>query len=257
MSEYVTVTELPGISAHKEQIERLFQRYRFASEYCKDKDVLEVACGGGIGLGYLARIAKKVVGGDIDENILKYPRNYYKGKKGVEIKTLDAQSMQFNNNSFDVVIMYEAIYYLPNPEKFIEEAHRILRKNGVLIICTVNKDWPGFNPSPHSFKYFSVPELHSLYEKNDFKIKMFAGFPEASDSVKGNLISVIKQLAVKFHLIPKTMKGKEKLKRLFFGKLQPIPSEVTDGLTDYIPPVSLPSDKPDTNHKVLYAVGYV
>lgn len=257
MSDYTTVTELPGINAHKEQIERLYHRYRFASEYCKDKDVLEVACGGGIGLGYLAMTAKKVVGGDIDENILKYPRNYYKGKKSIEIKTLDAQKMQFNNNSFDVVIMFEAIYYLPNPEKFIEEAHRILKINGVIVICTVNKDWPGFNPSPHSVKYFSVPELCSLYEENGFRIKMFAGFPETSDSVKGKLISAIKQLAVKFNLIPKTMKGKEKLKRLFFGKLQPLPPEVFDGMADYIPPSSIPCDKPDTIHKVLYAVGYI
>ena len=147
MAEYGTVTELPGINAHKEQLERLVQRYYFASEFCKDKEVLEVACGGGIGLGYLARTAKKVVGGDIDENILKYPRDYYKKRKNIEIKTLDAQKLQFSNNSFDVIIMYEAIYYLPNPEKFIEEARRVLRKNGSLIICTVNKDWEGFNPS--------------------------------------------------------------------------------------------------------------
>ena len=76
-----------------------------------------------------------------------------------------------------------------------------------IIICTVNKDWEGFNPSPHSFKYFSVPELFSL---------------------KGKVISQIKQLAVKFHLIPKTMKGKEKLKRLFFGKLHPLPPEISE-----------------------------
>ena len=28
MAEYGTVTELPGINAHKEQLERLVQRYR-------------------------------------------------------------------------------------------------------------------------------------------------------------------------------------------------------------------------------------
>jgi len=257
MAEYGTVTELPGINAHKEQLERLVQRYCFASEFCKDKEVLEVACGGGIGLGYLARTAKKVVGGDIDENILKYPRDYYKKRKNIEIKTLDAQKLQFSNNSFDVIIMYEAIYYLPNPEKFIEEARRVLRKNGSLIICTVNKDWEGFNPSPHSFNYFSVPELFSLYEKNGFKTKMFAGFSETSDTVRSKIISLIKQLAVKFHLIPKTMKGKEKLKRLFFGKLQPLPPEISEDLAPYTPPVPISIDTVNKNYKVLYAVGYV
>ena len=52
-----------------------FVRFCFAKED-NELDVLEVACGGGIGLGYLARTAKKVVGGDIDETILQYPRDY-------------------------------------------------------------------------------------------------------------------------------------------------------------------------------------
>ena len=83
MGEYVTVTELPGINAHKEQLERLVQRYCFASEYCKDKDVLEVACGGGIGLGYLARRARKVVGGDIDEKVLEFARRNYGNRRNI------------------------------------------------------------------------------------------------------------------------------------------------------------------------------
>lgn len=65
--EYGDVTETPDTKASSEQLTRLYTRYRFASEFCKDKDVLEVACGAGLGLGYLARFAKRVVGGDYDE----------------------------------------------------------------------------------------------------------------------------------------------------------------------------------------------
>jgi len=32
----------------------------------ENKEVLEIGCGGGLGVEYLARFAKKVVGGDID-----------------------------------------------------------------------------------------------------------------------------------------------------------------------------------------------
>ena len=86
---------------------------------------------------------------------------------------------------------------------------------------------------------------------------MFAGFSETSDTIKGKVISQIKQLAVKFHLIPKTMKGKEKLKRLFFGKLHPLPPEISEGMTPYTPPVPISLDMANKNYKVLYAVGYV
>lgn len=59
MGEYVTVTELPGYKAHGEQIERLFQRYHFAVEYCKNKEVLEVACGGGYWAWIFSKICQK------------------------------------------------------------------------------------------------------------------------------------------------------------------------------------------------------
>jgi hypothetical protein len=51
------------------------------------------------------------------------------------------------------------------------------------------------------------------------------------------------------------MKGKEKLKRLFFGKLIPLPPELTDDMSDYSPPIPIPHDLPDNRHKVLFAAG--
>lgn len=35
-------------------------------------------------------------------------------------------------------------------------------------MCTVNKDWDDFNPSPYSYKYFSAPELYKLLHNNEF-----------------------------------------------------------------------------------------
>jgi cyclopropane fatty-acyl-phospholipid synthase-like methyltransferase len=57
--EYIHVTEIPGNKASAEQIERLYHRYHFASAFCQGKEVLEVACGAGMGLGYLAGTSTK------------------------------------------------------------------------------------------------------------------------------------------------------------------------------------------------------
>lgn len=168
---------------------------------------------------------------------------------------LDALNLPFEDKSFDVVILYEGIYYLEHPEKFIKEARRVLRDNGFLIICTANKDWSGFNPSPYSYKYFSAPELFLLLKEKGFEVKMFADRP-VSDSFKDKIISAIKQVAVTLHLLPKTMEGKEKLKRLFFGKLNPLPPEIADGMADYTPPVPISHNTPNSHFKVLFAVAY-
>ncbi len=255
--DYTTVTETPDNRASQEQVARLYTRYRFASEYCKGKDVLEVACGTGIGLGYLAKSAKRVVGGDIDKNNLKYALKTYSGRNDIEILSLDACNLPFDANSFDIVVFFEAIYYLTWPGKFLAEARRVLKDNGTLIICTANKDWPGFNSSPYSYRYFSANELYSLLKGNGFEVELFADCPSLSDGFKDNLVSAIKKTAVKFHLIPKTMKGKEKFKRLFFGKLVPLPPEITDDMgIKYSPPVSIPHDSPITQYKVLFALAH-
>jgi ubiquinone/menaquinone biosynthesis C-methylase UbiE len=254
---FTTVTELPGHKASQEQFKRLHQRYHFAVQLSEDKEILEVACGAGIGLGYLASAAKRVVGGDIDENILKFALEHYKGRDKIEIKILDAENLPFEDKSFDVVILYEAIYYLEHPEKFLDEARRILRENGVLIICTANKDWAGFNPSPYSFKYFSALELNSLLSQKFSKVDILGGFPASERGSKNRIVSLVRKVAVALHLIPKTMKGKEKIKRIFFGELKTLPSEIKEGDAEYLLPVKISSFPSDIQYKVIFAVASV
>ncbi len=255
--DYTIVTEVPGHRGSKEQLARLYQRYRFALQFCQDKEVLEVACGAGMGLGYLAKVAKKVIGGDIDKKILKYTLKHYEGRDKIGIREFDAQKLPFEDSSFDVVIFYETIYYLAKPEKFVSEAHRVLKDNGVLLICTVNKDWDDFNPSPHSTKYFSAPELYSLVNHKFSKVELYGAFPASKKRIKNEIISSIKKTAMTFNLIPKTMKGKEIFKRIFFGKLLTLPSEIEDGEVEYSPPVAISSDHSNYQYIVLFSVAYV
>lgn len=255
--DFSTVTEVTGHNVTREQIERIYVRYHFASEFCEGKEVLEVACGSGQGLGYLAKKAKRVVGADIDKKLLGIANKHYKGRDKIQLKLADAHQLPFADNSFDVLILYESIYYLAYPEKFINEAHRVLRKNGILLICTANKDWSGFNPSPYSHEYFSAPDLFNLLKANGFiNIKLYGGCPAKDKTTKDKIISYLKRMAVTLHLIPKTMKAKEFLKKAFFGRLVPLPPEVYNGMVEYSAPVSIPSDSPNNKHKVLYAVGY-
>jgi SAM-dependent methyltransferase len=253
--DYASVTEVTGYNVTAEQIQRMFTRYQFASSYCAGKEVLEVACGTGQGLGYLARTAKRVVGGDYDGNIVKRAQDHYGDR--LPIMRLDAHQLPFPDKSFDVVICFEAIYYLERPDAFVTEAHRVLRDGGVLIIGTANREWAGFNPSPYSHRYFSASELQELLSGARFSVETFADCPVSSGGMRDAVVSFIKQAAVKLHLIPKTMKGKEKLKRLFMGKLRPLPPEVTEGMSAYTSPVSIPSDLPVTQYKVIFAVGHV
>lgn len=252
--DYTTITELPGGDILPIQLQRLYQRYNFATTYCKDKDVLEVACGSGSGLALLSQYARTVTGGDIEDSNIKTASQTYQDTPQISLLKLDAHNLAFADNSLDVVLLYEAIYYLQDPSRFLSECRRVLRHNGVVIICTANKDWPDFNPSPFSHKYFSVPELRDLLLSHGFAVNFFASFPHHCDTPSEKIKSCIKRLAVKMHLMPKTMAGKAKLKRLFFGKLTPYPRKLQDGLTPYLEPVAIPADQIDKVHTAIFAV---
>lgn len=233
-----------------EQVKRLFERYRWAEDYCRGRDVVEIACGSGQGLGYLARVARSVVGGDISPQLVAMARKHYGTR--VEILELDAQALPFENQSKDVILLFEAIYYLPAPEKFLRECARVLRPEGHLLIATANKDLFDFNPSPHSYEYFGVVELNRLVENHGFTAKFFGNTPFSSASLKQRLLRPVKKVLVDLNLMPKTMAGKKLMKRLVFGKLVPMPAEVTPIASDYTPPTPLTPEQPDRSHKALF-----
>jgi 2-polyprenyl-3-methyl-5-hydroxy-6-metoxy-1,4-benzoquinol methylase len=76
-TDFVELTEISGDMVSQEQVDRIARRYYWAANYCKDKDVLEVACGSGQGVGYLASVSKSVVAGDYSEPILDIARRHY------------------------------------------------------------------------------------------------------------------------------------------------------------------------------------
>lgn len=253
VDDYTNVTEVPGNKVTREQLRGMYTRYRFAADLCEGKEVLEVACGPGIGLGYLTKRTRKVIGGDYTQRLLRIAQNHY--REALDVLRLDAHRLPFKGNTFDAVVLYEAIYYLAKPEDFVQECRRILRRDGLIIICSVNKDWCDFNPSPFSIEYFSVSELSALLEQNGFDVKCFGSCPAHLNSLRDRIKSVIKRIAVALRLVPQTMKTKEILKRIFFGELMTLEEEIEDGVVDYVPPVSISSNSPNSQYKVLYAVG--
>jgi ubiquinone/menaquinone biosynthesis C-methylase UbiE len=253
-SNFTNVTEQPGQSATNDQLSIMMTRYNLARVYSEGKDVLEIASGSGTGLGYIASVAKTVVGGDIDEKLVQITQNTYQKNEKVRVLQLDAQAMPFEDNSFDTLIFFEAIYYIPNVAKMVAEMQRVVRPNGTVIIASVNCQWHGFNPSPFSLKYYSAEELLGLFStKNQSELQIgFLDLPKGSNFVT----SFIRRVAVSLGLIPKTMEGKERLKRLFYGKLKQIPSVIYDDLgkiEPLIPYTTIPKNEIE-NYKQLYLI---
>jgi SAM-dependent methyltransferase len=226
--DYSIVTELPGGRASREQISRLYHRYRTAGAYAWGKDVLEAGCGAGQGLGYLARRARRLIGGDYTDANLRHARRHYNGT--ARLVRFDAHRLPFPDARFDLVVLFEAI-------------------------STVNCDWADFNPSPFSVRYFSAPELAASLRRLNFEAELYGAYPVANETARAKAVSALKRSAMTMGLMPRTMKGKEIFKRVFFGRLEPLAAEIEDGMAEYVPLEPISAEAPDSRHKILYAVG--
>ncbi len=251
-SDFIDVTEIAGDDVSPEQVDRLRHRYHWAGGYCKDKDVLEVACGTGQGVGYLEKVSRSMEAGDYSGDILSIARKHYGNR--FHFQQFDALNMPFASESKDIVILFEALYYLPNAEQFVTECRRILRPGGRVLIATANKDLDDFNPSPYSHQYFGVVELGELFTNPGFTTELLGYLPIDQVSWRQRVLRPLKKMAVSLRLMPRTMAAKKILKRLVFGNLIRMPAELLEGMQDYQAPSPLPGTQPDRRHKVLYCV---
>jgi ubiquinone/menaquinone biosynthesis C-methylase UbiE len=101
------------------------------------KELIDI--GGGTGIVALMALemgAAKVVCGDISEYMLKLGREKAKtlgyDSNHIEFRQLDAESLPFNDNSFDIVLTGMAYGILPDQKKAVKEMFRVLRPGGFL-----------------------------------------------------------------------------------------------------------------------------
>jgi ubiquinone/menaquinone biosynthesis C-methylase UbiE len=251
--DYSTVTELPGGRASRQQWARLCHRYQLAASHAAGRDVLEVGCGAGVGLGWLARVARRVVGGDYTPSHLHRAQGHYQGR--VPLLRLDALALPFRRGSFDLIVLFETLYYLERPGEFLAECARVLRPRGMVLVGSVNPQWSDFHPSPFARRYFSAAELRELLRRGGFEAAILGSFCDPKTTRRARALSWLRRAAGRSGLIPRTMRGKEILKRLFFGPLRTLPAELAPNGGSYAPPAVLDSEGCDADYTVLYAVG--
>jgi ubiquinone/menaquinone biosynthesis C-methylase UbiE len=142
------------------QVEHI-QRYERALDYCQGKRVLDVACGTAYGSTILAQSgAAHVVGVDISLEALA---SNGKRQDRLALTNGDASRLPFDDDSFEVVVSFETIEHLVNPELLLKEIARVLRPGGICICSSPNRDFlPSsgvkevnpFHPSEMSYAEF-------------------------------------------------------------------------------------------------------
>lgn len=113
-------------------------KFKKLKEYCKPKKgvkILEIGCGDGEFTKRLVKLNSKVVAIDLTPGLIKKAKKVLK-KKAV-FKLMNAQSLKFSDNSFDIVCGISILHHI-DLEKSLRECYRILRKGGALFFTEPN-----------------------------------------------------------------------------------------------------------------------
>lgn len=136
-------------------------RYRFALDFAKNKDVLDIACGMGYGTYLLSKEANQVFGLDVSKDVVDYAMRNYSSKNVIFIV---GNAQNFNiKQQFDLIVSFETIEHIPNPSDFLKNVSNHLKDDGIFIISTPN-EW-GTLTKYHlfDFSYDDIKQLTSKY----------------------------------------------------------------------------------------------
>ncbi|MDQ7313696.1 class I SAM-dependent methyltransferase, partial [Stenotrophomonas sp. Sm10] len=150
---------------NKKELESLqLEKWKYELIRCLPKDsttsILDIGTGPGFFPILLTQIGyTNVTAIDVSENMLQIAQEnllqYRKNSSTVRYLQMNAQELDFEPESFDVIIMRNVTWNLENPEKAYEAWLRTLKPGGQLLIYDAN--W---------YSYLNDPAIRSQFENN-------------------------------------------------------------------------------------------
>jgi SAM-dependent methyltransferase len=196
--EYFFGMEYSDYKADRPALEANFKKRikRLEKSIHKDATVVEL----GSAYGYFLNLIKENVKSHIGFEISKDGVNYSVNELSVKAVNDDFMKHKIDTKSVDLVVMWDVVEHLTEPDIYIEKASKILKKGGKLVLTTgdierlipkIRKNkWRMIHPPTHIY-YFSATTLSRLLDKYGFKID-YVKYP----AVSRNTGSVIKQISV-------------------------------------------------------------
>lgn len=131
-------------------------------------DILELGCGTGHWTDYLTGLGFKVKASDASEAMLRVAKNK---KIKAEFLLVNSENLPFGDESCAGIVSITMLEFVDNPDRVVQEMHRVLKKEGWLILGCLNaKSMLGKNKDKD--EVFKEANFFTLEEIND-RFKQF------------------------------------------------------------------------------------
>ncbi|OKZ68344.1 MAG: methyltransferase type 11 [Clostridiales bacterium 52_15] len=134
----------------------------------KGKTVLELATGTGLIAKNIVNAAAHIEASDTSAEMIREAKRRNHSAK-LYFSVQDMFGLPYADESFEVVIVSNALHIVPQPEKALAEIHRVLRDDGVLITPTFTHAENSFFGNSKAFflKLAGFP-LHSRWTSEEY-----------------------------------------------------------------------------------------
>ena len=134
----------------------------------KGKTVLELATGTGLIAKNIVNAAAHIEASDTSAEMIREAKRRNHSAK-LHFSVQDMFCLPYADESFEVVIVSNALHIVPQPEKALAEIHRVLRDDGVLIAPTFTHAGNSFSGKVKAFfmKLAGFP-LHSRWTSEEY-----------------------------------------------------------------------------------------
>jgi len=128
-----SVLEMRAADARQQE---MLKSYLSEIEFPDNACVLEIGCGTGAVTRALARWpgVSKATGIDPSATFVAKAKSLSTGTANVSFEVGDGRSLPFDADSFHVVVVHTTLCHVPDPQKLLLEAERVLQPNGWLAV---------------------------------------------------------------------------------------------------------------------------
>ena len=144
------------------------QMYSLIYPVVRHKQVLELATGTGLIAKHIVRSADHIEATDASLEMIEQAKQGVKSTK-LYFSVQDMFHLPYADQSFDVVIVSNALHIVPEPERALAEIRRVLKEDGVLVAPTfTHADNAFFGKIKAFFMKLAGFPLHSKWTSNEY-----------------------------------------------------------------------------------------